>query len=234
MPPLTLVLATPIFGLSLTLDPTFAAAPSAMTAPLLFAVDVAPEAVADEAETEPSVAELMAQRARFGRIHQIMGITTWSAMTVTVVLGWLQYANLYGHFAPLEDTRCVQGDAFFRGGPRDPCTQQPLPHLISAAATGALYYTTFALSYFLPDPLGLDEGNSRSARRLRQHKRLRWAHFAGMATQIIFGAFVANADRFGLDRTNDYRALQALATAHLMTGLATYATLTWAGTIMTF
>ncbi len=240
MPPLTLVLATPIFGLSLTLDPSFAAGAPMFHAPLQLAmdaaaegVDVAPDAVAEEAEG-PSVEELMNQRARFGQIHKWMGIATWSAMTVTVVLGWLQYANLYGFFAPLEDTRCVQGNAFFRGGPRDPCTDQPLPHLISSSLAGGLYYTTFALSYFLPDPLGLDEGAGRAARELRLHKRLRWAHFAGMATQILLGAFVANADRFGLDRANDYRALQALATVHLVTGMATYATLTWAGAIMAF
>jgi hypothetical protein len=234
MPPMTLVLATPIFGLALTLDPAFAADAPALRSPILVAVDVDPAAVAEEAEPEPTVEELMAQRAHFGRIHQWMGIATWSAMTVTVALGWFQYANLYGHFAPVEDTRCVRGNPFFDGGPRDPCTQQPLPHLISASVTGALYYTTFALSYFLPDPMGLDEGDSEAARELRQHKRLRWAHFSGMALQILLGAFTANADRFGLDRTNDYRALQALATVHMVTGLATYATLTWAGTIMTF
>ncbi len=235
MPPLTLLLATPIYGLSLTLDPTIAAG-GAVSIPssVQFVADVAPEAAAEATTGEPTVAELMQQRARFGKIHQWMGIATWSAMTVTVALGWLQYANLYGHFAPLEDTRCVQGDAFFRGGPRDPCTRQPLPHLISSSITGALYYTTFALSYFLPDPMGLDEGDSASARELRQHKRLRWAHFSGMALQILLGAFIANSDRFGLDRTNDYRTLQALATVHLVTGLATYATLTWAGTIMVF
>jgi hypothetical protein len=194
-------------------------------------MDLAPATVAEEAEGEPTVAELMARRARYGRIHKIMGITTWASMTVTLVLGWLQYANLYGTFSAREDTRCERGNAFFG---QDACTGQPLPHLIASATTGALYYTTFALSYFLPDPLHLSEGNSEAARKLRQHKRLRWAHFGGMAAQIILGALVANAHAIGLDRANDYRALQALSTVHLVTGLATYATLTWAGTIMTF
>ncbi|MBC7172398.1 MAG: hypothetical protein H5U40_08235 [Polyangiaceae bacterium] len=234
MSPLTLVLATPLFGLSLTLDPSFAASPVVFSQALPFTADIDPESAAEQAEPQPDVATLMAQRARFGRIHQWMGIATWASMTATVALGWVQYANLYGHFADREDTRCVQGDPFFERGPRDPCVGQPLPHLISSATTGVLYYTTFALSYYLPDPLGLDEGNSRSARALRQHKRLRWAHLSGMAIQILLGVFTANSDRFGLDRTNDYRALQALATVHLVTGLATYATLTWAGTIMIF
>lgn len=241
MPPLALALVSQFLGVALTLDGALGApALWASGTPLELSAALEPAAVAREAEAEaegegePTVAELMRQRARFGEIHQWMGIATWSAMTVTVALGWFQYANLYGHFAPLEETRCVEGDPFFRGGPRDPCTGQPLPHLISSATTGALYYTTFALSYYLPDPMGLDEGDSESARELRQHKRLRWAHFTGMALQILLGAFVANSDRFGLDRTNDYRALQALSTAHLVTGLATYATLTWSGTIMVF
>jgi hypothetical protein len=231
MPPLTLLLATPLFGLTLTLDP---AAVDTVTASAPVVMDLAPAAVAEdaaEAEREPTVAELMARRAHIGRIHKIMGLSTWASMTVSVALGWFQYINLYGFFAAREDTRCARGDAFFG---QDACSGQPLPHLISSATTGALYYTTFALSYFMPDPLHLSEGNSESARKLRQHKRLRWAHFAGMAAQILLGALTANAQGLGLDRANDYRALQALSTVHLLTGLATYATLTWAGTIMTF
>jgi hypothetical protein len=233
MSPFTLLLATPVFGLTLTLDPAAIDASPALSAGAPVVMDLAPATVAEDAEEEgePTVAELMARRAHFGRIHKIMGLTTWASMTVTVALGWFQYINLYGFFADREDTRCATGDAFFGQGA---CTHQPLPHLISSATTGALYYTTFALSYFMPDPLHLSEGNSESARELRRHKRLRWAHFGGMAAQILLGALVANAQGLGLDRANDYRALQALATVHFVTGLATYATLTWAGTIMTF
>jgi len=211
--------------------PPDAGAPLASEAPDLDPAGVAQASEASEAEQSDRLVALMQQRARYGRIHKIMGITTWSAMTVTVALGWLQYVNLYGMFAAQEDTRCARGDAFFG---QDACSRQPLPHLISSSLTGGLYYTTFALSFALPDPLGLDQGDSQAARRLRQHKRLRWAHFAGMAAQIVLGVVSANSERFGLDRANDYRALQALSTVHMAVGLATYATLTWAGTIMTF
>ena len=53
-----------------------------------------------------------------------------------------------------------------------------------------------------------------------------------MAAQILMGFFVANSDRFGLNRTEDYRTLQGLATVHLAIGLMTYGTLTYAGAIM--
>ncbi len=231
MTSIALLLATPIFGLSLHLDAALAVSPTTFSLEVQSAVDVAPSAVAEDAEPEPTVAELMARRGRNGQIHKWMGIATWGAMTTTVVLGWLQYANLYGTFSPLEETRCVQGNAFFG---QDACSHQPLPHLISSVTTGALYYTTFALSYALPDPMHLDEGDSEAARELRRHKRLRWVHFSGMAAQALLGAFIANSDAFGLDRANDYRTLQTLSTVHLATGLLTYATLTWAGAIMAF
>jgi hypothetical protein len=38
----------------------------------------------------------------------------------------------------------------------------------------------------------------------------------------------------GLDRANDYGTLRTLATVHLATGLITYGALTWAGALMTF
>lgn len=244
------VFATPVFGLSLAIDlPALELAAPAQTAAQVVVDDaapadaapadadaaVAPESVAATAGTEdaaaPDISALMARRARNARVHKIFGLTTFGAMTVTVVLGTLQYANLYGFFDSAANTRCGRGNAFFG---QDACSGTPTPHLVSAFATAGLYYTTFAMSYTMPDPIGLDEGDSRSARRLRAHKRLRWAHFGGMAAQIVLGMLSANSQWLGLDRANDYRAQQGLATVHLMVGYATYATLTWAGTIMTF
>lgn len=240
--PLTaLALATPIFGFSLTIDLPALDLTGLAGVPFEIAAttpaddsDVAPASAAraDDAngsEGEPSTVELMNKRARYGRMHRILGISTWAAMTATVTLGTLQYANLYGFFDSAANTRCLRGNAFFG---QDACVGTPTPHLVTALTTAGLYYATFGLSYAMPDPIGLDRGDSAAARRLRTHKRLRWAHFTGMALQMVMGVFVANAHWFGLDRANDYRAMQGLATVHLLTGYATYATLTWAGALM--
>lgn len=224
-------LATPVFGLSLSID--LPALDLALPTDVVLQVADAEsgELVASDDGDEPTVAEQMAKRARFARMHRILGLSTFAGMTVTVTLGTLQYANLYGFFSAREDTRCLRGNAFFG---QDACSGTPVPHLVSAMVTSGLYYATFGLSYAMPDPVGLDQGDSRAARRLRQHKRLRWAHFSGMALQIVLGMFAANPQWLGIDRANDYRAMQALATVHLVSGFTTYATLTWAGALMAF
>ena len=152
-------------------------------------------------------------------------------MTATVVLGYFQYYNLYGMFSGLSNTPCVEGRAIFG---QNSCVRQPVPHLVSSIVTTALYSVTFGLSYRMPDPMGLSEGDSEYARNLRRHKRLRWVHLIGMAAQIGLGAIIANADKFGLSRANDYGTLQALSTVHFAIGLVTYAALTWAGVIFLF
>jgi hypothetical protein len=226
-----LLLATPIYGLSLSFDPSVLALPAAV--PLLLDAEGA-AAVSDTAEAPAEapapdeVARLMERRDRIGRIHRAFGIATWSSMTLTVIFGMIQDWNLYGFFASQGNTPCVRGDAVFG---QDACLGTPIPHLVTAAATGALYFTTFSLSFAMPDPMHLDEGNSGAARRLRTHKRLRWAHLSGMAAQILLGIVLANNDAFGLDRANHYNGLRALSAVHLATGLATYATLTWAGAL---
>ena len=105
---------------------------------------------------------------------------------------------------------------------------------VTVGATAALYYTTFGLSLAMPDPIGLDQGNSESARTLRQHKRMRWIHFSGMLLQGVLGTVISNGQWFGLDRANDYRTLQALSTIHLLSGYATYGILTYTGARMAF
>ncbi len=227
-----LLVATPIFGLSLDVDASLSIAP-VTAAPIVAAEEVAGagDDVAPEADAEPTVAELMQQRGRIGQIHKWMGIGTWASMTVTLFLGWIQYYNLYGFFSSVEDTPCVQGDAVFGQGQ---CTGTPVPHLASSILTTALYSVTFGLSYRMPDPMNLSEGNGDYAKNLRLHKILRWVHFAGMIAQIGLGIVVANASRLGLDRTNDYGTLQALSTVHMGIGMVTWGALTWAGTIMVF
>ena len=175
------------------------------------------------------IARLLDKRRKIGKVHQWLGISTWIAMTAATVFGTIQYRNLYGFFSPLESTPCVEGRAIFG---QDACIGRPVAHTATVGVAGALYFTTFGLSFAMPDPIGLDEGDSKAARRLRQHKRLRWAHLSGMAAQILLGIIAANGDSFGLSRSENYRGLQGLATAHLLTGIATYATLTWSGAIM--
>jgi hypothetical protein len=231
------LLATPIFGFSLALDPAIVARPAFAPAASAIVVDLSQVAQEEPVVAEPApgslspseLAEQMKRRDRMGRIHRAFGIATWASMTVAVALGAIQAYNLYGFFMSQGDTPCVEGRAVFGQGA---CLGTPVPHLVSGLTTAALYYTTFALSYGMPDPMRLSEGDSRSARRLRTHKRLRWVHFAGMAAQMVLGIVIANDRAFGLDRANHYDALRALSGVHLLAGLATYGTLTWSGAIM--
>lgn len=175
------------------------------------------------------IARLLEKRRKIGKAHQWLGISTWVAMTAATIFGAIQYRNLYGFFSPLESTPCVEGRAIFG---QDACIGRPVPHTTSVGLSSVLYFSTFGLSFAMPDPIGLDEGDSKSARRLRQHKRLRWAHFSGMIAQLLLGVVSASGDAFGLSRAENYRALQGLATAHMIAGAATYVTLTWSGAIM--
>jgi len=272
MDPLTaLLMATPIFGFTLSIDAT---PPASLTAGLpMFQLedeegeegedegdeeagegddgdeDEAEEDEADEDDADEdeeaasdddddgggsgdpeSFSSQMQERADIIRLHRPFGIATWSAMTVTVALGLIQWMNKYG-FRGQNGNRCAEGDAIFGRGQ---CVGTPVLHLTSAAVTTALYGVTFGLSFAMPDPGDLSEGDSDYARTLRRHKRLRWVHFSGMLTQILLGVIVANEERFGLDRANDYGTLQILSTIHLLAGFATYAALTWAGAIMVF
>lgn len=225
-----LLLATPLFGFSLQVDPALALDPAALgvVLPLEVAAVAAP---ADDGDGEPTFAEQMQTRAELAQIHKALGIATWASTTMTLVLGIIQYRNLYGAFDGQSDNPCVTGDATFGQGQ---CSGTPWVHLSSAMLTGALYYTTFGFSLAMPDPGGLSDGDSDYARNLRTHKILRWIHFGGMAAQILLGAVVANSESFGLDRANDYRTLQRLSTVHLGLGLVTWGALTYAGTIMVF
>jgi hypothetical protein len=252
-----LALATPIFGFSLT-PPNVAPLsppPSALVGmPVLAQLDEAGEATGgvnapaeDVATTsEPSTEERPArrtpsadsqllgqqlrQRQELGTIHRAFGIATWASMLATVVLGVIQYHNMYGWFGSLEDTPCVRGDAVFG---QDQCWGTPWVHRVAAIATTALYTTTFALSFVLPDPLGADQGNGALAENLRIHKALRWVHLGGMIAQILLG-FAVGQNWFGLDRANDFGAMQAIATVHQVIGLTTFGVLTAAGAIMVF
>lgn len=167
------------------------------------------------------------ERAEIAKLHRAFGIATWATMAATLVLGGIQYYNLYG--GSRDSNPCVRGDAVFGQGQ---CSGEPWPHLVGAIATTALYTTTLSLSFLMPDPGGAAEGDSEFAQKLRLHKALRWVHFAGMLAQLILGPIITHAESLGLDRTNDYGTLQALSATHMALGIVTFGALTWSGTLM--
>jgi hypothetical protein len=244
----TFALITPIFGLAL--------APPADIAPLDMvaitelaprsaqaaeddpgAEEAAEDAPADSSDSSDSsdsdgdnYAEQMRERADLIPIHRTLGIATWAVMGVTLLAGGIQFHNLYGEWSDLGDTPCVTGDAIFGQGQ---CSDPPWIHRSLWITTTALYTATFIVSVMMPAPEDLDDGDSEYASNLRLHKILRWIHFGGMLAQLALGIVVGNAESFGLDRANDYGALQALATTHLALGLVTWGAMTWAGALFT-
>ena len=230
-----LLLATPIFGFSLTapvLEPSLDI--TSRTVAVVQAADAAaPDADRDtpaaQTEQEQYIHDLK-RRNDIAGVHRIMGISTWASMTLTVAVGVMSYYNLYGFFASQGSNPCVSGKAIGGDGGCD--TMRTL-HAASAGLTTALYATTFTLSLMMPDPDDLSSGKGEFASTLRLHKTLRWVHFGGMVAQALIGLVIAN-NLLGLDRANNYGALQTLATVHLATGIVTYGALTWAGALMTF
>lgn len=240
----TLLLATPLFGFSLQAPLADDAPPIALTASVsttagadispVFAAALVLEAGDDQgggaAASEATYREETKRRNALAKQHRLLGLSTWAAMTVTVALGTIQYYNLYGFGADAASNPCVKGSAIFGQGQ---CYGTPWPHLVAAGVTTALYATTFTISLMMPDPDDLANGKGEFAKTLRMHKLLRWVHFGGMVAQLVLGA-VIGSDLAGLDRANDYKTLQVLATAHLASGIITYGAMTWAGALMTF
>jgi len=242
-----LLLATPLFGLALQ-PPDFTPLlgvdhlpPSALIAALDEAEGddeggVAPAGDGDSVTDSKGGASNAAEddyeaeikhRNALIKIHRPLGIATWAAMTAAIVLGTIQYYNLYGFFDDIGSNPCVTGDAIFGQGQ---CTGTPWPHAVAAGVTTGLYAATFTVSLMMPDPDDLASGKGEFASTLRLHKLLRWVHFGGMVLQAVLGVVIANS----FDRANDYDTLQLLATVHLASGFITYGALTWAGALMTF
>ena len=221
-----LILATPLFGLSLQIDSSMLETPAVVVDPgVVLAVEVSTEL------QEPTTAELIQKRNKIKKVHKWFGITSWSLMTLSVVSGIIQFYNQYGWWDSQATNPCVEGTAILS---QEACSGVPTPHLVLNTLTSAAYFTTFGLSFAMPDPLGVSEGDSKFAKKLRTHKVLRWVTFAGMLAQIGLGVASANSEWFGLDRANDYKALRGIATAHLAVSLVTYGAMTWAGAIMIF
>jgi hypothetical protein len=221
-----LVLATPLFGMSLQLDTAALRTPVMTVDPgALFAVEVKTEL------QEPTTADLVRKRNRLKKPHKIMGITTWALTTLSVASGFVQYYNQYGWFQSQSTNPCVSGTAW---PSQEQCSGAPIGHLTLSVVTSAAFFATWGISLAMPDPLGLDEGDGKYAKKLRAHKALRWVTFAGFLAQIGLGVIAANGEWFGIDRANNYNALRAIATAHLSVGVVTWGALTAQGALMVF
>ena len=170
-------------------------------------------------------------RNQIAGIHRILGLSTWGAMTITVIAGILDYYNQYGFGSGIGSNPCVKGNPVF--GDDFGCSGLRTFKSIAAYTTTGLYAGTFTLSLMMPDPDDLSSGKGEFASILRTHKTLRWVHFSGMVLQVAIGLFIASRIAT-FDRANDYGTMQALATVHLASGLITYGALTWAGALMTF
>jgi hypothetical protein len=222
-----LLLATPIFGFSLQ-APAASIDVSAQTVAELRTVELTATKHVSAAQVE--YVQEIKRRNTIAGIHRTFGIATWAAMTATVVVGFMDYYNLYGFGASIGKSPCVTGKAI--GGDGGCSALRPIKDTL-AGLTTALYATTFTLSLMMPDPDNLSEGKGDFASTLRLHKTLRWVHFGGMVAQALVGIIIANS-LAGLDRANNYKTLQTLATVHMGIGLVTWGALTWAGALMTF
>jgi hypothetical protein len=225
-----LLLATPIFGFSLT-PPTIADVMdlSAKTAAEVQSEDAPAAKTKPADDSQAEYVREIKRRNSIASIHRAFGIATWVAMTLTVSAGFMDYYNLYGVGASQGKNPCVRGTAI--GGDAGCSALRPIKDTL-AGVTTALYATTFTLSLLMPDPDNLSEGKGEFASTLRLHKALRWVHFGGMIAQVVLGIIIANS--VGADRANHYGTLQALSTVHMGVGLVTYGALTWAGALMAF
>lgn len=213
------VAPTPVFGLLLMLS----GAPTQVQAGEVLQAEVAADPVEE--------AEVLARRSDLASIHRVLGVATFVSMVATVWLGDLHYYDRYGFFATHGETPCAEGDAVLGFCGND----TPWPHLIGALTTTALYVTTASLAFAMPDvPEGMDEDDSEYGEDLRQHRTLRWVHLVGMALQAVLGPLIANPELLGLDREQNHRLLQGLATAHGLIGIATATALGWAAWVMLF
>lgn len=231
-----LVLATPIFGFSLAapqFDTAWLATPDvaisvAASLPTPELLEVADADAAAQADEDRRYTEQVRQRAEIGAIHRALGISTWIAMTATVILGMIQYSDLYGFGVGRDQNPCTTG----HGVVLNECSGVPWAHLIPATTTAVLYTATFTLSLIMPDPNDADSGNGQFAERLRIHEALRWVHLVGMVAQMVLGIGVANG-LFG-DRANDFDTQQVVAAVHQAIGWTTWGALTGAAAVMLF
>lgn len=220
-----LVLATPIFGFSLTppVLPTPGLVPDVVA-------QLAPGAPDPETLGDAEVAAQLRQRRDIAMVHRAFGVATWLAMATTAVLGFIQFGDEYGFHGSRPETACGQQTAVLQ----EFCDGTPWPHAVAGITTAVLYFTTFGLSFAMPDPLDIEHQDSAWAGRVRAHRMLRWVHLGGMILQMLVGVVIANPSTFGIDRDADFDTLQGLAGLHMGIGIATFGALSTAAALVTF
>ncbi len=143
----------------------------------------------------------------------MLGNLSWVTTTVTTVLGVLLFRDRFGAFDDEADTPCARGDAIIAST----CEGTPVPHAVLATLAFSTFWTNFGITYAMPDPTGMDEGDGEHARRLRRHKTLRWVLAGLFVVQTALGIVSANL--------NDYDTRRALSAVHMGLGAATYTTM---------
>jgi hypothetical protein len=97
----------------------------------------------DEADEDRLYTEQVRQRRELGQIHRALGIATWVSMTATVVLGFIQFYNLYGFGAGQDTNPCAAGSAVFG---QEQCYGNPWPpglvRTLPGSAFGAANHST--------------------------------------------------------------------------------------------
>jgi hypothetical protein len=168
------------------------------------------------ARAEKSSAERAAKRSELAIYHRSMGITTWISLAATTTIGTIRYANVIGFGQPL----CAEGGSPIFGRTWGCGDGLRIQHLVSAGFTTGSYITTRTLAALMPDT------GYEPSTRLELHRALSWVHLAGMVAMPILG--------FATSATEDPETREQLATAHLIVGYATFATVSTAAALMTF
>jgi hypothetical protein len=191
---------------------------------LLFVLVGTTVAHAQDSQTaEQEEIRLLRRRAEIRPIHRLMGITTWSLVGGAAIVGSLRYANVIGFGERLCDPG--GGDPIF--GTQFGCgVGLKIWHLTGATLAVLSYATTRILAALMPDPDDAAAGPGKHAARLRIHRALSWVHLTGMVAMPLLGLLTS--------ASNDRDDRAALATAHLVVGYTTFATITVAGSLMLF
>jgi cytochrome b561 len=154
---------------------------------------------------EPDLAKEVQTRRWMLKVHQTLGITTWLSMLATVIVGQLNYNQLYG------------------GGGGSNKWQNP--HRALVISTSTLFAATATFSLLAPTPykkpLRFDTG--------LVHRIAVIGATLGMVTEVVLGWITTHQ----ADAGNPHN-LRTMAKAHQIVGYSTLGFLTIAGTVWVF
>ena len=156
---------------------------------------------------DPAAAEIEGKsqtRRWMLKVHQTLGITTWALMVGTVVVGQLNYNQLWG------------------GGGGS--TKWQTPHRVLVLSTSILFTTTATFSIFAPKPydkpLRLDTG--------LVHRIAAIGATLGMVSEAVLGWITTHQANAGNPHS------RTMARTHQIIGYSTLGFLTVAGTVWVF